>query len=194
MTSQENDLTRTIEINWSKINECMKGNFNSRHSRINSYNDVYFAPIRRSRRDIHSPKRPEKKAVIIVHPSKEEFKYGNCAAVAICSAFSVPFTALKLINSLIKLDIRDGLSFFECKKVINMLAKVNNMLETEYTPNHTNVTFKQMLTLFNRGKYITMFSRHISYSENGEIYDSYFQEGSMEEYENSIPTGWWRIS
>lgn len=162
-----------------------------------SWGEHYANEMRRNlpaRRDIHihSPKRPKKKE-IVVHPSKEEFKFGNCAAIAICSAFNVPFSALKLITSLIKLDIRDGLSFFECKKVINMLAKANSLIDTEYVPNVGNITFKQQLLLFNKGKYITMFSRHISYSENGEIYDSYFAGDVIKEYEDAIPTGWWKI-
>lgn len=139
------------------------------------------------------PKSMKKTKELIIHPSKTEFYFGNCASIAICSAFGIPYIALRTITFMLKLNINEGLSFFECKEIINLIAKANGK-NAEYVPNYTNVTFKQMLLLLNNGKYITMFGNHISYSENGEVYDTYIDNMGQKEREELVPTGWWKIN
>lgn len=132
------------------------------------------------------------KPEIVIHPSKENFCFGNCASTAIASAFKIEFKALKLICSLLKIDVDNGMSFFECKKLINLIGE-NYGIYVTYTPNYGKVTYEQMLFLLNKGKYIAMFDEHLSYSENGEIYDSYFRPPWGNDIKKEKPTGWWKI-
>lgn len=132
----------------------------------------------------------KKKTDIIIHPSKEQFIYGNCASVAICSAFGIEWRAFKTICALMKMDISEGLSFFECKKLINRLSSSYDT-KIEYIPNYAKVKYYQMLLLLNKGKYIVMFHNHLSYAENGEVFDGYYQGSEKAKF--YIPTGWWKI-
>ena len=133
-----------------------------------------------------------------VHPSKENFRFGNCATIAICQAFDISMNAFRAISKLMKVryyeddNDEDGLSFFECKKLINLLSDSCGCT-SKYVHNTEKVTYPQMLLLLNKGKYLTMFDIHLSFAENGEVFDSYYY-GWASGFKKAKPTGWWKIN
>lgn len=143
-------------------------------------------------------KKEIKKEEIKIHKSKEECSFGCCAAVAICSAFDIPGKSLNIICDVLGIsEINKGLNFWECKKIINRIAK-SCKCNVIYHPNKAKVTFKQMIMLLSSGAYVIMFGNHLSYMENGELYDSFLYkeyEGDTqaEKYLAKKPTGWWKI-
>lgn len=174
-----------IKINWNEY--YRRQYFNNSSSSIDYIN---WTP---RITNIETKPKKKKKDEIVAHPSKEQFYFGNCASIAICSAFDIPYKALKAITILLKLNINDGLSFFECKKIINLLSEAYSK-HVEYCPNYSNITFQQQLLVLNKETIITMFDGHLSYSENGEIYDSYMHEDNLAIYLKKCPTGWWKLN
>lgn len=131
------------------------------------------------------------KKEVRINPSKDEFKFGGCAPLAICGAFNIQMSIFRLICEFLKIrNYKRGLTFWECKKIINALLRANNIFTDQYTPNHARITYLQMAILLPKYKYIVLFDHHLSLLENGEIFDSFF----MHEKTLPIPTGWWRIS
>src|SRR5688572_2124848 len=96
--------------------------------------------------------------------SKNTFRFGSCAAIAICSAFDCTEQTFRIVCHLLKIKEEFGLSFFECKKVINAL---NLGREVKYVPNKAVVNYPQMAYLLNKGSYIVMFKEHLSFIEDG---------------------------
>jgi len=136
-----------------------------------------------------------RKTIITIHPTNSGFNYGECATKAISQAFNISETAFFVIADLMKLKARKGLNFWECTKVINRIAKVLHF-RVDYVSNTSRVEYGQMLTILNKGKYITMFDIHVSYACNGEVYDDYFyddDEPTRLKSLQQIPTGWWQI-
>lgn len=135
---------------------------------------------------------------IKLHPSEEKFRYGNCATIAICQAFDIHFHAFIAICRLMKIKTDEydndkiGLSFFECKRLINLLSD-SCRCSTKYISNISKVSYIQMLSLLNKDTYLTMFDIHLSYAKNGEVYDSYFYD-LPQDFKESKPTGWWKIN
>lgn len=137
-----------------------------------------------------APTKP-KKAVVKVNRTPEQFRYGNCAEIAICQAFDIPKNALKVILLLMKVDKKKqgGLSFFEIKRLLNTLCEIYPGCSI-YCPNRAKVTYYQLMLILTEGRYLVMFDEHLSYACNGEIWDSYFDN---EEIEKRKPTGWWKL-
>jgi hypothetical protein len=135
----------------------------------------------------------ELKKVPKIHRSNIDFHFGNCASIAIAQAFSINEDTLNIVCKLLKIkNHKEGLSFFEIKKVINALSR---QYKPEYTPNYGNLTYGQMLIVLNKGSYLTMFNEHLSFAINGEVYDSYWFPSLSYDVESlqNIPTGWWKI-
>lgn len=134
-----------------------------------------------------------------VYPSKDKFRFGNCATIAICQAFDIPFNAFVAICRAMKIktdetnDDSKGLSFFECKRIIHLLSD-SCKCTSKYIPNTGKVTYAQMLLLLNKGKYLVMFNIHLSFAQDGEIYDSYFRGFNENSFKKTKPTGWWKIN
>lgn len=143
-----------------------------------------------------------------IYPAKDEqFIYGNCVSVALAQAFGIPAPALRIIFKSLGMKIEDGCSFWECTKIITLLCK-SFSFRVKYVPNVTKVTYKQLASVLNEGKVLSMFNIHLSYMEDGKIFDSYFhyntdEESSIEMKESAIrmmqqaflqkPIGWWII-
>lgn len=147
---------------------------------------------------------PKPKNKVDIQPSKQNFYYGNCALIAIAQAFDMPVNALVAVCDALKMNKlgqdykEEGLSFYQCKKIINHLAHSYRCTCT-YIPNRSKVTYNQMLLLLNLGKYLTMWDIHLSYAEKGIIYDSYLHHfGSSTDKDLDItrivPTGWWKVN
>ncbi len=142
---------------------------------------------------------------IPILPAKGEFQFGNCVACALSQAFSIPYPALKIIFQSLKLDIGDGCNFWECTKVVNLLAK-NFDWGIKYAPNTTKVTLGQLIDVINDRKLLVMFDIHLAYVEKGILFDSYYYESAVNAPDTKawaesvmmrqlrrIPTGWWVI-
>lgn len=132
---------------------------------------------------------------IQINPGKGEFRYGSCASIAICSAFNIQYIPFKVICGLLKIGpVNEGLAFHECRKVINLLGKYYKR-PIIYIPNEVNLTYGQLLFVQNRSRFLVVFDEHLSYAEDGAIYDSFIleSEGGAAQWLLEIPTGWWRI-
>ena len=123
-----------------------------------------------------------------LNPPKEDFRFGNCAAIAISQAFSIPFWVVNIISRSLKFNIHEGLDYWQCKKLIDRISHQSSS-SNEYVSNKTNVRYIQLAVLL-KGRYLVMFHNHLSYMENGQIYDRYFDE---EDILKITPTGWWEI-
>lgn len=124
-----------------------------------------------------------------------DFKYGNCACIAISNAFDLNWTSIKTICKILKIDYNEGLTFWECKKVINLLAE-NSYKIAIYRPNVAVLEYWQLIALMNKGKYLTVFNEHLSYMENGVLYDTYISyqlPHEKTEYLKRKFTGYWEI-
>lgn len=138
-----------------------------------------------------------KQPIVSINTSKIDFAYGNCAALAISSAFGLNWMAIKTICKLLKIDYKEGMTFWECKRLINILAKSNHD-RIKYHPNLAKLEYWQMITVFNRGKYIPVFDEHLSYLEEGQVYDTFLQEILLspdgKKFLKTKPIGWWKIN
>lgn len=138
-----------------------------------------------------------KKCIINISPAKTEtsFYFGGCTIKAFTQAFDIPEKTLVLIGSLMKMDIKNGLTFWECCKILNKIAEFHH-LNITYITNSSRVEYGQMLSLLNKGKYIALFDIHVSYCYNGEVFDDYFFDEDEEirlANLQKVPTGWWEI-
>ena len=131
-----------------------------------------------------------KKIEIQINDSKEEFKFGCCATVAISAAFNMNAHSIAVVLRLLKFkEWYDGLTFFQIKRLINVLDPVGRWT---YVPNNAQVRYNQLIILFKDKSLIVMFSEHLSYVEKGQIYDSYLINAlDREGWINAKPTGWW---
>lgn len=161
---------------------------------IPQYTATYFATTTTSSHPFNTSPAPRTIDSINVHVSREKFSFGNCASIAICQAFDVPYNAFKAICKATKIKSYDdmGLLFSECKKLINLLSS-SCQCTSDYIPNKGKITYVQMLLLLNEGKYLVMFDEHLSFSENGEVYDSFFYYLPID-FKQAKPTGWWKIN
>lgn len=133
-----------------------------------------------------------------------DFKYGNCAKLAICQAFEIKDKAMSAICIALKMPwetynttttVLDecGMTFFEIKKLINHLCKAYGW-ENEYQKNYHKVNYVQLLSVHNKGKILSMFDIHLSFAEDGTAYDTYYYNYPLSKMEEKIPTGWWKLT
>ena len=137
-----------------------------------------------------------KKKLIQLKESKSDFVFGNCAAIAIGSAFDIPYSAISLICKLVGNDCNNGLTYHECDKLIKKIGEESNKKIEYITNRYSRITYGQLCLLFPKGKYIVMFPTHLSYLENGEIFDSFLVNSNTKVqsmFHNGYPTGWWKI-
>lgn len=135
-----------------------------------------------------------KKKEIKIRESKSDFVYGSCATIAIASAFGYPYKAVSTICHALGIIDKMGLDFFKCKRVINFISQ-NGGFKAEYFPNDAKIAYFQLI-LLRKEKLIVVFDHHLSFAENGVIYDSFLQKGDddlAKEYLTLKPTGWWII-
>lgn len=143
---------------------------------------------------------------IHIEPSKNyKFDFGNCATIAISQGFGIPFFTLRCICESFKWKKwREGITFNQCRRLINFLSKQTGD-KAEYISNKAGIKYYQFVTLFNKGKWIVMFDEHLSYCENGIIYDSWLDDMTKSIYTEGRtrlkviiykvpPVGWWKIS
>ncbi len=131
-----------------------------------------------------------RKKIIRLEESKSEFSFGNCAFIAIGSAFDIPNKSLVVICNILGINHIEGMSFWECKKLINEIAKGYNK-KVLYKPNYLNLTYQHLAILFEDVSIIAMFPKHLSLCEKGTIYDTYMNTIEVREWK---PTGYWTIN
>jgi len=131
-----------------------------------------------------------KKEIKIERP-KFNFYYGNCCSLALTQGFDISIDVLLLAFNLLKFkNPNEGLTFFECKKIIEELVIWKYHRKIKYQTNEASITFAQMSVLMKTGKYIVIFDEHMSYLENGVIFDRFYDRKEMYQVK---PTGWWKI-
>jgi len=119
-----------------------------------------------------------------------DFVYGNCVSRALIKAFNINdkiFNAICYAAGIQKPN--QGLTYFECKRIINVLCKAYKQKATYY-PNYGLVTYGQLAFVLPKSKYIVIFDEHISYLEDDQIFDGWFDK---EQIMKRKPTGWWEI-
>jgi len=134
-----------------------------------------------------------KENIIIVRDNPDwDFEHGSCAHIAIASAFDMNPKSIGIILDILKVrNHSDGLTFFQCKKLINVICK-SLQQSAEYTPGK-GITLREYILLNQRGIHLIMFDEHLSYLKDGIIYDNYFDKDDLDELGASKPTGFWRI-
>jgi hypothetical protein len=133
----------------------------------------------------------EKHAVILQPPKMGDFLYGGCATLAFAGAFDTPPQAIKIIISLMGIrNSHKGMTFDQCKKVIYKLSREFSK-KVEYKTNPTKLNYVDFAYSHKFGRYLIIFDEHLSYMEDGVIYDGFFEK---EELDRKIPTGWWKLT
>lgn len=124
--------------------------------------------------------------MILLRPSLDNFVFGNCAIIAIGQLFDSRQKWIELMARLCGIkEPEDGLTFFECKKVINKIGELFGNQQYEYVTNSTGLTYKQIVWVYDRG--IVMFDEHLSFFKDKEVFDSYMRPHEM----YNKPTGFW---
>lgn len=132
----------------------------------------------------------------------KDFTYGNCALIAIANAFNTSPSAIHCLFLAIKCKHPEkGVSFRECQKVLYILSK-SYYQYVNYFTNPNKITYRQFCSIFKKGKYLFNFDEHLSYMEDGIIYDSFIyinivSKANLDknlDYINLPPKGYWKIN
>jgi hypothetical protein len=133
--------------------------------------------------------------IVTLKQSNENFRYGGCAVIAIGMCFNISPLSLKVIGDLLKINIQEGLTYWEICKILSIIER-NSWITIKYIPNKSRVTYEQLYCLFPNGKFLVMFNEHLSCMIDGEVIDDWFiqliEEKKLKSL-NIIPTGWWKI-
>jgi len=136
-----------------------------------------------------------KEIIVPLEISKNDFRFGSCAGIAISQAFDMQTREFDVVMKLLKVDYDDGLTFWECNRVIKQLCELF-YYTSRYRPNNASLKYVHLVHLLDKGKFVYMFDHHISYVEDGTIYDSYWamnREDERNKVAHYQPTGWWEI-
>lgn len=129
-----------------------------------------------------------------VKQASDDFDYGSCAMTAIQLGFGISYDHLKLICDLMSIKHpEDGLTFFQCKKIINRIAK-SGRTEAIYRPNVAEITYAQLVSVMAGERGIAMFPEHLSYFNDRVVVDSFIHDTNklnILKYMARKPTGWW---
>lgn len=130
---------------------------------------------------------------IHVNRSLCEFDYGDCAQTAIMSAFQVSAQRFNEARIAVKIKkTKCGYTFGECMRIINLLAKRMSK-KVVYHPNSTKISYGEVVHYYNTDILVVLFSEHLSYAFNGEVYDTWVYGGDEMTLAEK-PTGWWIIN
>lgn len=129
--------------------------------------------------------------------TEHQFQFGNCAYVAIAEAFGMTTRQVSSLFRLIKQHDEGGVTFYACKRVINVLGVANDC-SISYVANKGERSYKDIVALSRNSKMIVNLDSHLSYVKDEVIYDDFIDEisKSMRDWYLSSKRqlcGWWVI-
>lgn len=105
----------------------------------------------------------------------EGFSFGNCACKAISEAFNMSVGTCVFTCKLLDLDYEDGLTFKECKFLIDEFASISYK-NVYYKANKEKMSLIDFCKKNKQGTFILNTPGHLSLLRNGIIVDTlYFQ-------------------
>lgn len=123
----------------------------------------------------------------IERPLIDRFKFGNCATIAIAQAFNTSEYTVEVLFRSINANPLLGVTHYEVRKVVHLLK------EKKIPYNSTKRSLYSFTKKYNKGKYLLSLDNHLTYLEDGVLYDAFYSNFKAWLMKAHL-LGYWKLS